>query len=164
MIYIYFFKATDVNFKMYSGVTAFQDSFWENRSQGFENPPSVLPSTPAPALRGTAWGSQERQAPKNRRGPRVTRAKPHAEHDPLVTELEEPGRPKAGHTGKALSRACLQADRGSWRRWGCSRVSRWVRGMRRQDPPGCGLGHGADSAARKPLQDSGGTKVPQEAG
>ena len=102
MIYIYFFKATDVNFKIYSGVTAFQDSFWENRSQGFENPPSVLPSTPTPALRGTACGSQERQAPKNRRGPRVTRAKPHAEHDPLVTELEELGRPKAGHTGKAL--------------------------------------------------------------
>ena len=72
----------DVNFKCAGGVTAFQDSFWENRSQGFENPPSVPPPNPTPALRGTALGSQERQALKNRWGPRVTRAKPRVEHGP----------------------------------------------------------------------------------
>lgn len=104
MIYIYFFKAMDVNFKCTSGVTAFQDSFWENRSQGFENPPSVPPPNPTPVLtrnrtrKPGETGSEEQAGSTHDEGQASRGARP-----PWSRSWREPGRPEAGRPGRALS-------------------------------------------------------------
>lgn len=82
MIYIYFFKAMDVNFKMYKRRDSFSRFFLGKQEPRLWKPTLSAPPNPNPALRGTSLGSQERQALKNRRGPRKRRARPCVEHSP----------------------------------------------------------------------------------